>query len=96
MPSWLLLLHSISAARASTPAHGFYTNFRDLPPGRQWDRPPINDWVSESPDLEYGGGCLLWLEVVAPSCLEIYAHGHDFPQQISFFSLSPWPANTLS
>ncbi|GJL93526.1 hypothetical protein [Hyphococcus sp.] len=70
--------------------HGFFTNFSEV----QSDGLPISGPIIESPELEHGGGSLLWLAGGVPCCLEIYAFGHDFPEQISSFALTPWSANT--
>ncbi len=44
---------------------------------------PLDGPYFESPAIEHGGGSLLWFEDGRAECLEVYAYGHDFPEDHS-------------
>lgn len=56
--------------------------------GPDWDRPPVDGPVIESPQLGMGAGSVLWLSQGEPHCLEIYAFGNHFPEVLDEFTLS--------
>lgn len=53
----------------------------------EWDRPPVDGPHIVSPQLESDGGSLLWLSGGKPHCLEIYAFGDHFPEDLVQFEL---------
>jgi hypothetical protein len=73
------------ASREHTGA-GFYVYLFDE--GPDWDRPPVDGPVIESPRLDMGAGSILWLSQGEPHCLEIYAFGNQFPEFLDEFKLS--------
>ena len=80
-------LASASVARREHTGAGIYVDL--LPdPDLSWDRPPVSGPVIDSPRLGFGGGCVLWLSQGEPCCLEIYAFGSDFPEDVDEFTLS--------
>jgi hypothetical protein len=50
---------------------------------------PINGPNLESPDIQSGGGSILWGKDGHISCLEMYAFGDFFREHVSEFKLSP-------
>lgn len=56
--------------------------------GPSWDRPPVDGPVINSPQLDIGGGSVLWLCRGEPHCLEIYAFGNHFPEDLDEFDLA--------
>ncbi len=55
-------------------------------------RGPINGPTFESPELEHGGGTLLWCKEGLVDCLEVYSHGDFFPEdhdELGAFGLEP-------
>jgi hypothetical protein len=56
--------------------------------GPDWDRPPVDGPMIESPQLAMGAGSLLWLSQGEAHCLEIYAFGNHFPEALDEFTLS--------
>jgi hypothetical protein len=61
--------------------------------GPDWDRPPLDGPGIDSPQLEQGAGCLLWLSDGEPNCLEVYAFGDTFPASLQVFELSAGQGN---
>lgn len=84
------LAGSLAAARIARRKYtgvGFYAYIAP-DDDAEWDRPPVDGPTIESQDLEIGGGSVLWLANGRPSCLEIYAFGDSFPEDLDEFELS--------
>ena len=67
---------------------GFFTSLRvnaEVPRSHH-DR-TLGGPCIESPELEAGGGCVLFLENGYLDCLEVYAHGDVFPERIGSYKL---------
>ena len=77
-------------ARRDHTGVGFYA-YLSLDETAEWDHPHIGGPTIESPNLDMGGGSVLWLVNGTPSCLEVYAFGDTFPEDIDEFNLSSGP-----
>ena len=67
---------------------GFYIEFQVDQGLEKWDRAsPINGPDVESKDIHHGGGSLLWGEDGYLSCLELYAYGDFFREEVGEFRL---------
>ncbi len=67
---------------------GVYVNLElpDSAPACDIVRSPMHPYI-ESPQLEAGGGCVLFLENGRVSTLELYAYGDSFPDEMEEYSL---------
>ena len=74
-------------ARREHSGAGFYA-YLVQDDAAEWDRPPVAGPTIESKDLEIGGGSVLWLVKGRPTCLEVYAFGDSFPEDLDDFELS--------
>ena len=80
-------LTGVDVAKRHHTGVGLYTYFShddDL----EWDRPPVDGPIIASSQLPHGAGSLLWLSQGRPNCLEIYAFGSEFPEDLDEFQLS--------
>jgi len=67
---------------------GFYVNFQVDRNLKKWDRPfPIDGPEIKSNDIEHGGGSLLWGEDGYLNCLELYAYGNFFREEVEEFEI---------
>ena len=66
--------------------HGFYAYLFPQAAGT-WNGSPVSGPIIESSQLEAGGGSMLWLSGGEPHCLELYAFGDHFPEDLKDFSL---------
>jgi hypothetical protein len=85
-PSLATRLKAVEIARREHTGAGRYVYLSDE--GPNWDRPPVDGPVIESPQLAMGAGSLLWLSQGEPHCLEIYAFGNHLPEVLDEFTLS--------
>lgn len=78
-------LSSVTATRREMTGVGSYTHLDKVidPPGAS----PIPGPSFESPDVEHGGGSLLWVSEGKPAVLELYAHGSFFRASVRAFEL---------
>lgn len=79
-------LRDVEVASREHTGVGFYIYLFEE--GPDWDRPPVDGPVIESPQLDMGAGSILWLSEGEPHCLEIYAFGNHFPTVLDKFHLS--------
>jgi hypothetical protein len=54
--------------------------------GGHW---PINGPQLQSADIQFGGGSLLWGKDGRADCIEMYAHGDFFNEDVGVFELGP-------
>ncbi len=87
VPSLAVTLARAEIERRDYTGAGFYVY---LAPDDQaeWDRPPVEGPTIESPSLEIGSGSVLWLANGRPTCLEVYAFGDRFAEDLDDFQLS--------
>ncbi len=85
-PSLAAALATIDVDRRDHTGAGIFVHL-SADAGDGWDRPPVEGPCIESPDLEHGGGSLLWLLRGVPACLELYAFGVTFPTSLADFEL---------
>ena len=76
----------LEVARREYTGAGFYAYLRSEDSG-ELDHPPISGPLIESSQLAAGGGCLLWLSARNPVCIEVYAYGDSFPEDLAEFKL---------
>jgi hypothetical protein len=73
---------------------GFFTHFvvpreiEPIDPKKLKGGIPIHGPLLNSPDIEYGGGSLLWEEEGFVDCLEMYAFGDFFHETVTEFELT--------
>jgi hypothetical protein len=96
--SWELQSAQIESARLvkrNWTKVGFYVDFevsRDASPlnlndfGGHW---PISGPQLRSADIQFGGGSILWGKDGRANCIEMYAHGDFFNEDVRVFELGP-------
>jgi hypothetical protein len=80
-------LAAIDVAKREYTGAGLYT-YLSSGASLLWDRSPIDGPIISSAQLPEGGGSILWLSQGRPHCLEIYAFGDQFPENLDDFELS--------
>lgn len=72
--------------------HGFFTSFeheQGSPKVTEGHKNPFGMVYIESPQLEYGGGAIIFFKHDLIECLEAYAYGEGWPrEELKTFALS--------
>jgi len=93
IPRMTLQIDNAMVFKREYTGKGMFTHFAvpvSVPtiPDEELPKSPLPGPQISSPELEAGGGSLLWVTGGAIACLEIYAHGDAFPEELTEFTLS--------